>query len=506
MSYYLHRKLKPEVYSLLVTISDFLTGQGIKSYIVGGFVRDLLLGRETVDIDIAVSSDALEITSKLATFLGGKCVPLDKENRVGRIVLVNGGIYSPGVQLMIDISTITSDIEKDLARRDFTIDALAVDLNQFEKNYPDIQLIDPFNGRDDLRRGIIRVVAEAAFSLDSARLLRAVRLAAELGFKIDEKTETLIQGYSNLITTVAGERVREELLRLLAVHGFGSMLSQLDRLGLLKALFPELDGTKGVEQPKEHFWDVFEHSIKTVIAIDFLLRHGIWEYTSKEILDDVPWSAMLSKHFEQEVSRGSNRRVLLKLAALFHDISKPQSKTIDADGRMRFLGHAKEGAIIVAEILERVRFSTKEIKLIETEVNYHLRPMQMSQEGLPSHRAIYRYFRDTGDTGIDILYLSLADHLATRGPNLNIERFKEHAHLVDYVIKQHFEQERIVRPPKLVDGYDIINIFGINPGPKIGEMLEEIREVQASGEITTREEALAYIREQTDKTERKKVW
>jgi poly(A) polymerase len=501
MSYYLHRKLKPEVYSLLVTISDFLTGQGIKSYIVGGFVRDLLLGRETVDIDIAVSSDALEITSKLATFLGGKCVPLDKVNRVGRIVLVNGGIYSPGVQLMIDISTITSDIEKDLARRDFTIDALAIDLNQFEKNYPDIQLIDPFNGRDDLRRGIIRVVAEAAFSLDAGRLLRAVRLAGELSFKIDEKTQILVRGCSNLITTVAGERVREELLRLLAIPEAGKVFTQLDRLGLLTALFPELADTKGVEQPKEHFWDVFEHSIKAVIAIEFLLRQGTWEYADEKVLDTVPWSAMLAKHFEQEVSSGSNRRLLLKLAALFHDISKPQTKTIDTDGRMRFLGHAKEGAIGVAEILGRIRFSTKEIKLIETEVNYHLRPMQMSQEGLPSRRAIYRYFRDTGDAGIDILYLSLADHLATRGPNLSIVNFKEHAHLVDYVIGQHFEQENIVRPPKLVDGYDIINIFGISPGPKIGEMLDGIHEAQASGEITTREEALAYIREHTDKTE-----
>ncbi len=491
----LPKKIKPEVLSLLITMGNFLAGQGIESYIVGGFVRDIFLGRETADIDIAVSSDALEVASRLAIILNGKYVPLDRINRVGRVVLLDNGTYSSEVKNNIDISTITGDIEQDLARRDFTIDALAVSLSHSGKSFSDIRLIDPFNGREDLRCGIIRVVAETAFSSDAARLLRAVRLAAELGFNIDRKTEDLIRRCSHLIVVVAGERVREELMRLLAIPEGGEIFPQLDELGLLIALFPEFTDTKGFEQPKEHFWDVFEHSIKTVIAIDFLLRQGTWEYAGEEALNAVPWSAVLAKHFKEEVSGGSNRRLLLKLAALFHDISKPQTRTIEADGRMRFLGHAKEGAAVVGRILERIRFSIKEIKLIETEVKYHLRPMQMSNEGFPSQRAIYRYFRDTAEVGYDILFLSLADHLATRGPNLDIAAFKEHANLVDYVIRQHFEQENIVHPPKLVDGYDIINIFGISPGPKIGELLETVREAQASGEIATREEALAYIRE-----------
>jgi poly(A) polymerase len=495
---YLLSSVKPEVLSLIITIGNFLTSQGIESYLVGGFIRDMLLGRETADLDIAVSSDALEGASEIAHTIGGKYITLDRINRVGRVVLINHGTNSIRVPYNIDISTITGNIEQDLARRDFTVDALAIEIKQFGKDSSDVRLVDPFNGRNDLRCGIIRVVAETSFSSDAVRLLRAIRLAAELGFKIDVKTEVLIRQYAHLITSVAGERVREELLRLMAVPDSGSILNQLDNLGLLIALFPELAETKEVEQPKEHFWYVFEHSIKTVSAIDFLLRQGTWEYAGKEALDAAPWSAVLAKHFEQEVSSGSNRRVLLKLAALFHDIGKPQTKTIDADGRMRFLGHAKEGAVIVAKILERVRFSIKEIKLIETEVNYHLRPTQMSQEGFPSRRAIYRYFRDTGDTGIDILYLSLADHLATRGPKLDVISFQEHARLVDYIIGQHFEQKNLIHPPKLVDGYDIINIFGIGPGPKIGELLESVREAQASGEVNNRREALAFIREHTD--------
>jgi poly(A) polymerase len=160
---------------------------------------------------------------------------------------------------------------------------------------------------------------------------------------------------------------------------------------------------------------------------------------------------------------------------------------------MRFLGHAKEGAVIAAGILERLRFTTKEIRLVEIMVRYHLRPGQMSHDELPSHRAIYRYFRDTGKAGIDILFLSLADHLATRGPHLNLAQWGEHVQRANYVLTQHFEQESLVAPPKLIDGHDLINTFGISPGPEIGELLEAVREAQASGELTTREEAISYI-------------
>ena len=173
--------------------------------------------------------------------------------------------------------------------------------------------------------------------------------------------------------------------------------------------------------------------------------------------------------------------------------AKPQTKAIDAGGRLRFLGHATEGAIITANILERLRFSAKEVKLIETVVKHHLRPGQMSQDELPSRRAIYRYFRDTAEAGIDTLFLSLADHLATRGPNLDLAAWQEHTRIVAYVIGQHFEPTDTARPARLVDGHDIINIFSITPGPKIGEILEAVREAQASGEVTSREAALSFI-------------
>jgi len=480
--------IRPRALVSLRRVSDFLAQQGIKSYLVGGVLRDVLLERDTADIDIAVEEDALEIARKAAAALGGRYVPLDEINEVARVVLINGE-----ARWELDFSTVKGSIEQDLAQRDFTIDAMAVDLDQLSEGEIDIELIDPFCGRDDLNRGVIRAVAETAFESDAARLLRAVRLAAELGFAIDVETESLIRRYSHLIASVAGERIREELLRLLAVPQSGQFLHYLDELGLVTAMIPELAQAKGGKQPKEHFWDVLDHSIETVDTVDFLLRQGGWKYGSPEVLAVTPWSAVLAQHFDLGVSSGSDRRLLLKLAALLHDIAKPQTKTVEAGGRIRFLGHAREGATMAVDILERLRFSAKEVKLVEAEIRHHLRPGQMSHDGLPTHRAIYRYFRDTGEAGIDILFLSLADHLATRGPQLNLGEWQGHNQVVEYVLVQRFQEESLVTPPKLVDGHDLMNIFGLSPGPRIGNLLEALREAQAIGRVASREEALSFI-------------
>jgi poly(A) polymerase len=471
--------------SLLTRISVYLKDQGVHAYLVGGFVRDVLLGRDTADIDITVDVDVEKIAPQIAELLQGKFVLLDEVNRIGRIILQDW---------TIDVASFVNNINDDMARRDFTIDAMALDLSQLASDYQNAYLIDPFGGRLDLDRGIIRIVANTVFRDDPVRLLRAVRLASELGFTVDRKAESEISGSAYLIAAVPGERVREELLRLLDSSYGGRIFDYMDKLGLLTALIPELSLLKRVAQPKEHHWDVFEHSINTVNAMDFILHQGVWDSQNEDILSLVPWNSSLAKYFDQTVSSGSTRRSLLKLAALLHDIAKPQAKSFDENGRMRFLGHPENGATIVESILERLRFSTKEVKVVSLMVKYHLRPTQMSQDNLPTGRAIYRYFRDVGDVGIDTLYLSLADHLATRGPDLLMPQWVFHSRLVAYVLKEHFEQKKAALPTKLIDGNDLVNVFGMKPGARIGELLEAIREAQASGDLTTREEALNYIR------------
>jgi poly(A) polymerase len=481
--------VKPETARLLSKTSRFLAKEGVPAFLVGGFVRDLLLGHETKDIDIAVGASAVKVAAKVAAALGGKSVLLDEENGVARVVL-------PDEKWQIDFTTLQGDIEADLGRRDFTIDAMAVELDaDTAKYFAARKLIDLFNGSVDLRRGTLKAISDTVFEADAVRLIRAVRIAAELGFAIESHTEALIRRESRLIAGVPGERVREELLRLLALPGAGRRLAYLDDLGLLAALIPELVPARGVEQPLMHVWDVFEHSIQTVSAVEFLLREGDWEYAGTEVRDAVPWSAELSRHFDGEVSHGSTRRSLLKLAALLHDIAKPQTKSVDNDGRARFLGHPTEGAAAAAAILERLRFSRREIQLVELLVKYHLRPTQMSQEGMPTRRAIYRYFRDTGEAGIDLLFLSLADHLAARGPTLDREQWQAHTRMTAGVLDIHFNEASLSPPPRLIDGHDVMGLFGLSPGPKVGELLEAVREAQAAGEVNNRRQALAYIKE-----------
>ncbi|MEE8419172.1 MAG: HD domain-containing protein [Dehalococcoidales bacterium] len=475
-----------EALTLLNDVAGFLTERDIRAYITGGWVRDVLLGRDTADIDIAVRGDGLEVARSVAVALGGRYVLLDSENGVGRVVL-------PGRRTEFDFTTLRGNIEEDLALRDFTVNAMAIDMCQLSGSFSDIRLIDPLNGYADLRGGIIRAVADTVFTSDGARLLRGVRLAAELGFTIDEKTETLLEQHSGLIAGVAGERVRGELLRLLAVPGAGIFVAYLDKLGLLTVIFPEMEQAKGVKQPGEHFWDVFHHSLRTVSATDFLLGEGEWEFGGDEVRAAIPGMEIEADYFEQEVGKGSTRKSLLRLAALLHDVSKPAKKTIEAGGRMRFLGHAADGAAVAAERLAALRFSVKEINLVEALILHHLRPTQMSNDGLPSNRAIYRYFRDTDEAAVDILLLSLADHLASRGPDLDPAAWREHTRLVDYVIRQRIEKEKIIIPPKLVSGYDIMNILGGSAGPVVGKTLEVVREAQAAGEVVTRQDALAFV-------------
>jgi poly(A) polymerase len=479
--------VKPDAARLLIKISRFLAKEGVPAFLVGGFVRDMMLGRATADLDIAIGANALEVGPGIAAALGGKYFPLDKENGVGRIVL-------PDVKWQIDLTTLQGDIEQDLARRDFTIDAMAIKLDiSAVSSYDTGNLLDPLHGRDDLERGIVRAVSDTAFEADAVRLIRAVRIAAELGFTIDNHTEELIHQQSRLIAGVPGERVREELLRMLAIPGAGKQLAYLDELGLLTALIPELSPARGVDQPRVHVWDVFEHSIETVAAAEWLLREGTWEYAGHEVLEAAPWSTRLSQHFDEEISHGSTRRTLLKLAALLHDIAKPRTKTVDDDGRARFLGHPQEGAAEAAAILERLRFSNREIQLVEMLVRYHLRPTQMSHEGMPTRRAIYRYFRDTGEGGIDILLLSLADHLAARGPTLDREQWQAHTRMTREVLDIHFGEAGPPPPAKLIDGHDVMSRFGLDPGPRVGELLEAVREAQSAGEIADRQQALDYI-------------
>ncbi len=476
--------MSAEVSQVLLKLREILGERSIDCYLTGGFVRDAIMSRDTEDIDVVVGASTMDVARDVASIMGGKYIPLGEPHQIARVIV-------PGEEhFHLDFATMRGNIEQDLASRDFTINTIAVNLQDIAN--PTVSFIDPFRGQRDIEGRLVRALSEAMLQEDPLRLMRGPRLAAELGFSIESETKTVIERNSQLVTSVAAERVRDELCRLLAAPRAAESLRLLDELGLLMTIIPELAATRGARQPKEHFWDVLQHSIETVAAIEFVLRVEKSAYWDSEVLAFVPWSAALAEHFSQEVSVGHTRRMLLKLAGLLHDIAKPQTTSIEENGRMRFFGHAKEGACVVEGIMKRLRFSAREIDMVWRMVEHHLRPGQMGGE-MPSRRAIYRYFRDTGDVGIDTIFLNLADHLAARGPKLKLEEWGEHAQSLAYVLEERFREESVVALPKLISGHDLIDVYGMTPGPHVGELLEAVREAQADGEVATREEALSFV-------------
>ena len=451
-------------------------------------MRDLFLGRPGGDVDVAFGGNSQSMGGRLASSLGGRLVPLDPARGIVRVVLPG-----PDAPTHVDVVAMEDGITEDLARRDLTVDAMALPLREAEGPGPLESVVDPFGGREDLRKGLIRAVSSSVFKDDPGRLMRAPRLAAQLGFALDEDTASRIRQDAHLVSTVAPERIRDELLKLLAQPNAVSCLHQLDDLDLLCRVFPELAEARGVTQPKEHYWDVFDHLIETVGQVERVLERR--PANDGFVSGMVPTFDGMTEHFDQEVGDGYSRAVLVKLAGLLHDVSKPATRTVESSGRIRFLGHHTEGAEVTGRILRRLRFSGRGVELMRLMVGHHLRPGQMSQKGdLPTGRAIYRFFRDVGDAAIDTLYLNLADYLAARGPHLQRWEWRDYCRVVGHILSEGLERKAPQSLPKLISGHDIMEAFRLSPGPKVGELVDVVREAQASGEVDSKKEALALVK------------
>lgn len=479
--------LSPEVISFLKRILPLLSG-GSPVYVVGGFVRDALIGRQTRDLDLAVSCDPIALGRVLAGALDGAFVLLDDSRQISRVI-----VGEAGEKWQIDLTPIEGDIESNLGRRDFTIDAMGVSIDDLlTQNWSD-NVVDRFGGRIDLEYGIVRAVTPGIFVEDGLRLLRGVRLAALLQFSIDPDTYNTIRQKASEIGRISGERVRDEFMAILGTHDAVRYLYLLDDLDLLCRIVPELEYGRGITQPKEHYWDIFRHNVETVGAIEGLLQR---RWTPSWVLDYVAWDEDIERYFGQVVSGSYTRGTLLKLASLVHDVAKPTTRTIDTDGRIRFLGHHTEGALMASGMLRRFGMSKKSIQIVETEVRHHLRPGQMSHgDELATPRAVYRYFRSVGDVAKDTLYLNLADYLAARGPLLQQDEWKGYASKIRHILDAGLAQPQKFQTPQLLDGHAIMSELRIRPGRLVGRMLETVREAHATSQVTTRHEAISMIRE-----------
>ena len=462
-------------------------------YLVGGAVRDALLGRVSHDLDFAIAGDAISLARHTADELGGDFYLLDRERGTSRVL---------SGETVIDFAQLRgADLGYDLCDRDFTINAMALPLETAD---PDA-IIDPLGGQHDLSAGLIRATNPAAIDNDPIRGLRAIRLRAELGFQITAETLTLINQAASRLEAISAERVRDEFCRLLNAPKPAESLWLMDEVGLFCQVLPELSTLKGLTQSPPHTTDAFTHSLLAVEKTGRLLR-ALASTSPVEQLrrlapgveDLAPMAPELATYLERTIVGNRDGHTLLLLGALLHDLGKADTRSVDSSSRIRFIGHEETGAELVIGWMKQMAFSNNEIRQVATMVRHHMRPAQLAQTAArPSRRAIYRFFRDSHANGLDICLLCLADGLA-KGENGTPDdddwerRIETVVILLDHFL-HHYDEA--VRPSPLIDGFQLMNALDLTAGPIVGRLLREIEEAQAAGEVGTVTGALELARQ-----------
>ncbi|MDI9549007.1 MAG: hypothetical protein QM346_15550 [Chloroflexota bacterium] len=480
-------------------------------YIVGGAVRDHLLGRarDLNDLDIVIDGPAVSVARRLADRLGWAFYVMDAARDIGRLVFT----ASRSGPLVCDISRMRDGfIEHDLMARDFTVNALALEVSASGST----RLLDFVHGQEDLASGILRRVTAVSLADDPVRLLRAVRLMVQLGLAIDAGTQSQLERLTGTLRSCSPERARDELWKMLATDRPDDAIRLLHQFGLLSQVLPEIAATVGVAQSAPHSRDVYEHTLQVVQHASDLRNWLLGAPLSARLPGGdalanalAPHLFALRRHFAQETSVGHSRAAWLVWHALFHDAGKPSTASLETtaspDGgspdlsRIRFFGHEAVSANLAEQRLDDLRFSRNEIGLAQAVLANHMRLHHLHdsfRSSEISRRARFRFFRDVGGrqfeyrAGFDAILLSLADYLGTYAtlPHDWYEYLQHATQLLDYALSSADPLNGQTAP--LIDGRQLMSRLGLNPGPHIGALLDQVLEAQAAGEIATPEQAL----------------
>ncbi len=451
------------------------------SFLVGGAVRDFVLGRERpLDLDVAVRGDGFRLARSIAERMGSAVsfVPLDENRAAGRLVVERG---EGGT---VDVAPLKGEtINADLFARDFTINAIAIRVTDLLSE-SDLRIVDPTGGCNDLAAGSIKACSKEAFRHDPLRVLRAFRFMAELGFEVTVETLEMIPPILPSLSSVAGERIRDEFVAILNAGLAWKTVVEMDRCGVLDSLFPELIAMRGAEQNTYHHLDVWGHTLETIHWMEIFV----------ERLEDL-FPAVASRvavYLRGEPVKGRSRLALLKLAALFHDSGKPLCLTVDPDGRKRFIGHEKVSHRLFTAAGSRLKLAAREMEVIGQWISGHMRTMIFTTESV-SRRSLHRLHRKYEEDVVGLLLLFLADLAASQGPARPPEAFDHAADQVRSALDLYFDHQE--KPlPRLLNGRELIDLFGIVPGPFLGEVLDRLAELQAVGEIQSREDAVNAVK------------
>lgn len=438
-------------------------------YLVGGSVRDLYFGKFLKDRDLIVKgADARVFSLRVSEFFDATFVPLDEINRIYRIVMPDKINY-------LDITNpIENNLDKDLKRRDLTINAIAVNLRTLE-------ILDPTGGIFDLKNKIIRAISEENFKDDPLRILRVYRFLSKTGFSIDSATLNFVRRNINLISNPAIERINYEVMHLFEGEFSHNALQQMDNDGLLEKIFPVVNELKKVTPNSHHHLRLLEHCIETVRNIQILYENSPQEI--KTHLDNVDFG-------------GYSRLAHLKLSGFLHDIGKFSTWSIEPDtGRHRFIKHDDVGAKMVVSILKKMAFSNKQINYVSSMIKNHIYPSSVMSAPEITDKIMMRYVRKMEDNSIDAIILAKADRLSARGPAISEEMVENNLNNLNRLLKFYLDVKDTLEPlPKLLDGNDVMKILNIKPSPKLGEIMNAIHDAQISGDILTKEHAIKFVK------------
>jgi len=449
----------------MIKINTDILPAGADAYIVGGSIRDILLGRPPADYDIAVPENPAKLAAQIAAKTGGHLVEIGKEDQqILRVV-------SP--RHIVDVAPLSGPtIESDLNKRDFTIDAMACHLSSGE-------IIDPLKGRTDLSLKRVRMVSSGIFAKDPIRLLRAFRIAALLGFEIEARTAATIRDQAARIQQSAGERIRTELFTLFEVPQSHPYLVRMADAGLLLAVFPEMIALRGCRQNRHHAHDVFDHTLCAYHHLERLIPEFRMPPTASKVRTDA---------FMPSRAAG-----MLKCAVLLHDVGKPPARTVAADGSVHFFGHAKKSADMAETIGLRLKFSRRQQQFLDFIIRNHLRPLSLftaRRNNALSPKGLARFFLTCGDNTPFLLLHALADSQAKKNDPDN-DDFK--AFVRDLLQRYFTDFKPLQIKPPLITGADLIGEFNLIPSPRFKKILAAVEAARLSKTVKSRGEALQLV-------------